>query len=214
MMQQSQVEPSRDMVQCSRVRYSKLELWYNVVESGRAMQCEVDHRIVQYNQVSHLTMWQSLVEPSIESSGALVQCSRITWSPGTMQQSQVEPWCNVEESSRAILQSQVDPMAHARWQSQVQPCYSVVEESSKAMVERIQCSRVKQSHCTIQQSQVELRRAMQQSQVEPSRAMAECIRVKWSHHTMQYGQVEPWYNIVESGRAKWSHATMLQSHVD
>ena len=227
------------MVQCSRVRWSQVGTWYNVIESGIANQsygimqwsqaelCSVKWIIVQYSTIKSAILqcgrvWQSQVQSQVEpwynvvqSRGALVQCSRVKWSPGAMQKSQVELLYN-------ILQSQVDPMAHARWQSQVQPCYSVIEESSKAMVKHIQCSRVKQSHCTIQQSQVELRRAMQyrvrQNQVEPwqsvlesSGAIIQCSTVKQSHGTIQQSQVEPSRAMLQCCRVmqiNWSHGRL------
>ena len=129
-----EVERSRAMVECNRVRQSYVEPRQSVVESSRANQC---HGRVQQE------------EPSRD----MVDCSRV-------KQSRVEPWQSIESQGRpkkghVIGQSiQVEPRVNNdRVQyRQVQP--------SRAMV---QCCRVKQSKVYPWQSvkgEVEPSRAM------------------------------------------------------
>ena len=101
-VQQSQVEPSRTIVQCSRIQYSRVEPWQTVLVSSRAKQ-------------NHGTMWWSQADPvepyytAVESSNSAKQ------RHATLLQSLLTV------PSRGMLQcSRV-------WQSQVEACYSVAE---------------------------------------------------------------------------------------
>ena len=131
-----------------------------------------------------------------------------------MQQSHMEPWYNVVESSGALVQCR-----------RVKQSYCIMYYRVRQTQWPMQGGRAKYSHATLWlKSQVKPWQSVY-NVVESSRAIVQSSRVKQSYveqcSRVRWNQVEPWQCVLESSGAiiqcstvKQSHGTIQQSQVE